>query len=100
MSSNIRTSLSSCSISRQEHLFYTTPTSGCFRATLLNINSNETLSYPFTVSVNKCGGSCNTIDDPHARVWVPNKVKNRDVKLFDLMSEINKRRFLAQFESC
>ena len=27
------------------------------RPTLVNINSYETLFYPFTVSVNKCGGS-------------------------------------------
>ena len=31
-------------------------------ATLSNINSNEPLYYPFTVSVKKCGGSCNTTD--------------------------------------
>ena len=31
--------------------------------TLVNINSDETLFYPFTVSVNNCGGSCNIIDD-------------------------------------
>ena len=25
--------------------------------------------------LNKCGGRCDTIDDPYAPVWVPNKVK-------------------------
>ena len=29
----------------------------------------KTLLYPYTVSVNKCGGSCNTIEDP--RFCVP-----------------------------
>ena len=38
------------------------------RPTLVNINSDETLFYPFTVTVNKCGGSSNTIDDRYARV--------------------------------
>ena len=42
-----------------------------------NTNSNETLYYPFTLSVNKFGGSCNTINDPYIRVCVPNKVKNQ-----------------------
>ena len=37
---------------------------------------NETLFYLFTVSVNKYGGSCNTIDHPYARACVPNNVKN------------------------
>ena len=36
------------------------------RPTLVDINSNETLFYSFTVSVTKCGGSCNTTDDPYA----------------------------------
>ena len=44
------------------------------RPTLVNINFNETLFYPFTVIFNKCGKSCNAIDDPCARVCVSNKV--------------------------
>ena len=33
------------------------------RPTFVNINSNETVFYSFTVTINKCGGSCNiTID--------------------------------------
>ena len=38
------------------------------RPKLVNINSNEPLYYPFTVSVNKFGRSCNTIDDPYAPI--------------------------------
>ena len=37
------------------------------RQTRVDINSNETLFYPFNVSVNKCGGSCYTNDDLYAR---------------------------------
>ena len=33
------------------------------RPALVNINSTETLFYPFTVSANKCDGICNTIKD-------------------------------------
>ena len=33
------------------------------------IKSDEPLYYPFTVSVNKYGRSCNTIDDPYARIY-------------------------------
>ena len=36
------------------------------RPTLVDRDSNETLIYPFTVSVNTCGGSCNTTDDPYS----------------------------------
>ena len=38
------------------------------------------LFYPFSVSINKCGGSCNTIDDPYVSVCVPNKVKKNECK--------------------
>ena len=34
------------------------------RQTNVNTNSDKTLFYPFTVNVNKCVGSCITVDDP------------------------------------
>ena len=40
------------------------------RPTFFNINSDETLFYSVTVSGTKSGGSCNTIDDPYARICV------------------------------
>ena len=46
-----------------------------------------------TVSVNECGGICNTSDDSYAWVCVPDKVKNMNVKLFNLMSGVNETRF-------
>ena len=55
---------------------------------------------PFTVNVNKCGGSFNTIDDPYARVCVPNKVKNLNSKVFNSMSGVNETRYIIQHESC
>ena len=41
------------------------------RPTLINTNFNKTLFYLFIVSVDKCGGSCNTIDHSYAQVCVP-----------------------------
>ena len=58
------------------------------RPTLVNINSNKCLFYPFTVSVKYCG-SCTVIDDPYARVCIPDKVKNMGIKLFNLMWRVN-----------
>ena len=65
------------------------------RATLDDASYDEHLYYPFTVSVNNCGGSCNAIGDPYARICVPNRLKNVNVKVFDLMSEVNETRFLV-----
>ena len=66
--------------------------------TLLDVNSYELLYYSFVVNVNKCCGSCTTIDDPYARICVPNKVKNMNVKVFNLISRVNETRFLVQHE--
>ena len=35
------------------------------RPALFNTNSKKPLYYPFSVSVNKCGGFCKTIDDSY-----------------------------------
>ena len=34
------------------------------RPEIINVNSNEPSFYPYTVKINKCSGSCNTINDP------------------------------------
>ena len=51
----------------------------------VNINSNESLYYPFTVSVETSvsGRGCKTIDDLYARNCAPGKVKNMNVKVFN-----------------
>ena len=55
----------------------------------------------FTVSVDKCGGgSYDTIDDPCAQGGVPNKVRNMNAEVFNLMSGVNETRYLVQHESC
>ena len=55
------------------------------RPTLVNINSDEILFYPFNVSVNKWGRSCNTIDNPYDPFYVPNKLRSMNVKVLILI---------------
>ena len=62
------------------------------RTRIIDINSNEPLFYPFSISVNKCSGSCNNINDPYANLCVPDVVKNINVKAFNLMSRTNEAR--------
>ena len=70
------------------------------RKTLIKINSDKALFYPFTVSANNCSGSCNTFDDSYSWICVRNKVKNLNLKVFNLMSGVNETRFIVQHESC
>ena len=48
---------------------------------LVNINSNDTLPYKFTVTVNRCSGRCNAIDDLYTQACFPDKVKNMNIKV-------------------
>ena len=61
---------------------------------------SQPLYYKFTVNVNKCGASCNTIDDlyPRVYVYVPDKVKDMNIKVFSLMSKINEKGFLVEHD--
>ena len=49
----------------------------------------EIVYIPFSVKINKCSGNCNNINSPYARIFVPDIVKNLNVKVFNLMSLTN-----------
>ena len=59
------------------------------RTKIINTNNTEPVSYPFSIKVNKFSGSCNNINDTHAKLCVPDVVKNINVKRFNLMSWSN-----------
>ena len=46
------------------------------RLEIININSNEPVFSPFSFKTSKCSGSCNNINDPYAKMCVPDVVKN------------------------
>ena len=54
--------------------------------TVSTLFNNESVLYLFTVSVHKCEGSCNTIDNSYSRVCVSNKIKDMNVNGYNLMS--------------
>ena len=56
---------------------------------IVNINSNNPIFYSFSIKVNKCNGNCNNINEPYARICVPDVVKNLNVKVFNLMTLTN-----------
>ena len=70
------------------------------RPEIVNINSNDPIFYPFSIKVNKCGDNCNSINDPYARTYVSDTVKNLNVKVFNLMSLTNKTRHIKWHETC
>ena len=64
------------------------------RSEIMSVNTNELVFYPFSIKVNKCSGSFNNINDPYAKLCVPDVVKNINVKVFNLMSFSNQTRHI------
>ena len=69
------------------------------RPQIVNVNSDEPVFYPFSIKTSKCSGSCNNINDPYAKVCVPDAVKNLNVKVFNLMSRTNETRHIKWHET-
>ena len=70
------------------------------RPKIIDINSNEPVFYPYSIKVNKCSGSCSNINNPYAKLCVPDIIKNIKVKVFNLMSRINETRQIIWHETC
>ena len=70
------------------------------RPKITDVNKNEPVFYPYSIKVNKCSGSCSSIDDPYAKLCVPDIIKNINVKVFNLMSRINETRQIVWHETC
>ena len=70
------------------------------RPEIFNVNSNEPAFYPFSIKISKCRGSCNNINDPYAKICVPDSVKDLNVKVFNLMSRTNETRHIKWHETC
>ena len=70
------------------------------RPEIINVNSNESVFYSFSIKTSECSGSCNNINDPYAKICVPDNVKDLNVKVFKLMSRTNETRHIKQHETC
>ena len=70
------------------------------RPQIVNVNSDEPIFYPFSIKTSKCSGSCNNINDPYAKMCVPDVVKNLNVKVFNIMSRTNETRHIEWHETC
>ena len=46
------------------------------RPEIFNVNSNELVFYLFSIKTSKCSGSCNNINDPYAKICVPDVIKD------------------------
>ena len=67
LSSNITSALNCISINNQE----------CkVRPKIIDVSSKNPMFYPFSVKINRCSGNCNSVNDPYAKICVPDVVKS------------------------
>ena len=64
------------------------------RPKIVNVKSDEPVFYPLSIKTSKYSGSCNDINDPYAKMCVPDVIKNLNVKVFDIISRTNETRHI------
>ena len=71
------------------------------RPKILDVNEGvgEALFYPYNVLVNKCSGS-DTINNPMAKLCVPNIFKRISMKVYNFLMRLNETRSVLWQESC
>ena len=64
------------------------------RPKILNVNKGigKGLFYPYNVLVNKCSGSCNTLDNPMTKLCVPGIVKRVNIQVYNFLMNLNETR--------
>ena len=70
------------------------------RTEIISLDTNYPTFYPYSIKINRCKGSCNTINNPYAKICVPDQIKNTKVKVFNLMSRTNKTRHIKWHKTC
>ena len=72
--------------------------------TVINLHTNEYSQelhyYPFAIKLDKCVGSCNTLNDLPNRICVPNKTKDLNIHVFNMITGKNESKLLAKDISC
>ena len=69
------------------------------RPEIINLDSNESVFYPFNIKTSKYSGSCNNTNDPYAKICAPGSVKDLNVKIFNRMSRANETRHIKWHET-
>ena len=45
------------------------------RSEIIKVNTNEPMFYPYSITINKCKGICNSINDPDTKLCIPDILK-------------------------
>ena len=71
------------------------------RPKIIDVNAvSEPVYYLYSVLINKCSGSCNDLNDPMAKLYVPNVAKNINMKVYNLLMRANETKNVLWHETC
>ena len=65
-----------------------------------NENNQEFHYYPFAVKLDRCVGSCNTLNDLSNKICIPGKTEDLKLSVFNMITGINKSKTLTKHISC
>ena len=74
------------------------------KPTLINLHPNECSQefhyYPFLVKLDRCAGSCNSLNALSNKVCVPNKTEVLNLSVFIIITRTNESKTLAKYILC
>ena len=74
------------------------------KSTLVNLHPNqysqESHYYPFTFNLDRCVGSCNTLNDLSNKVCISDKTEDLNLSMFNMITGINESKKLTKHISC
>ena len=56
--------------------------------------------YPFAVKLDRCVGTCNTLNDLSNKICVLNKTEDLNLSMFNMITGINELKLLTKHISC
>ena len=72
--------------------------------TFINLHSNEYSQefhyYQFAVKLDRCVGSCNTLNDLSNKVCIPDKTEGLNLSMLNMITGINESKILTKCISC
>ena len=74
------------------------------QSTLTNLHPNEYSDefhyYPLSVKLDRCAGSCDTINDLFNKACLPNKTEDLNLSIFSMITGLNESKTLTKHISC
>ena len=70
------------------------------RPKIINVDNINLIFYLFSIKTSKCGSNCNNINDPYAKICIPDVIKDLNIKVFNLISRTNETKNIKWHETC